>query len=251
VGAMCFLPDGRLVIGTFDPLQRDDRSLPDIDSKEPDKLYAILYYDAADPSDISVEEIATDVFEPSGLCVFDGDLYVAHRKRVERLRDVDGDGYFETHELVAQGWEGWNYHQFALGLVEHNGRLYTALSTAMAPPNWEGMQDNAGPNGPMRGSIIEIDLEADTAHVIAGGLRTPNGLGVTPDGALIYLDNQGTWMPSSTLAEIIPGRFYGHYNWTNFVPMLKERFPEGGHPSVYSDRPRTPPALWLPQNEVV
>lgn len=251
VGAMCFLPDGRLVIGTFDPLQRDDRELPDIDSKPPDKLYAILNYAADDPADIAVEEIATDLYEPTGLCVVDGELYVAHRKSVQRLRDTDGDGYFETHELVAEGWEGWNYHQFAFGLVHHHGKLYTALSTAMAPPDWEGMDDNAGPNGPMRGGLVEIDIEANTAHIIAGGLRTPNGLGVTPDGALIYLDNQGTWMPASTLAELIPGRFYGHYNWTNFVPKLAERFPEGGHPSVYSDRPRTPPALWLPQNEVV
>lgn len=251
VGAMCFLPDGRLVIGTFDPLQRDDRSLPDIDSKEPDKLYAILNWDAEDQSKIEVVEIATDLYEPSAMCVHEGELYVAHRKKVERLRDMDNDGYFETHELIAEGWEGWNYHQFVFGLVPHNGKLYAALSTAMAPPAWEGMQDNAGPNGPMRGGLIEIDIEAKTAFVIAGGLRTPNGLGVSPDGALVYLDNQGTWMPSSTLAEIIPGRFYGHYNNANFVPMLEERFPKGGHPSVYSDRPRTPPALWLPQNEVV
>lgn len=251
VGAMCFLPDGRLVIGTFDPLQRDDRSLPDIDSKEPDKLYAILNRDAEDQSEIEVVEIATDLYEPSAMCVHEGELYVAHRKKVERLRDMDNDGYFETHELIADGWEGWNYHQFVFGLVPHEGKLYAALSTAMAPPAWEGMQDNAGPNGPMRGGLIEIDVEAKTAFVIAGGLRTPNGLGVSPDGALVYLDNQGTWMPSSTLAEIIPGRFYGHYNNANFVPMLKDRFPQGGHPSVYADRPRTPPALWLPQNEVV
>ncbi|MHA7812123.1 MAG: family 16 glycoside hydrolase [Phycisphaerales bacterium] len=250
VGAMCFLPDGRLAIGTFDPLQRDDTSLPDIDSKAPDKLYAILNWDAEDQSEIEVVEIATDLYEPSAMCVHEGDLYVAHRKKVERLVDADNDGYFETHELIADGWEGWNYHQFVFGLLPHNGKLYAALSTAMAPPAWEGMQDNAGPNGPMRGGLIEIDIEARTAHVIAGGLRTPNGLGVTPDGALIYLDNQGTWMPTSTLAEIIPGRFYGHYNNANVVPNLADRFPDGGHPSVYADRPRTPPALWLPQNEV-
>ncbi|MBO6740487.1 MAG: DUF1080 domain-containing protein [Phycisphaerales bacterium] len=251
VGAMCFLPDGRLAVGTFDPLQRDDRSLPDIDSKEPDKLYAILNWDAEDQTEIEVVEIATDLYEPSAMCVHEGELDVAHRKKVERLRDTDNDGYFETHELIAEGWEGWNYHQFVFGLTPYNGKLYAALSTAMAPPAWEGMQDNAGPNGPMRGGLIEIDIEARTAHVIAGGLRTPNGLGVTPDGALVYLDNQGTWMPSSVLAEIIPGRFYGHYNNANFVPNLADRFPDGGHPSVYSDRPRTPPALWLPQNEVV
>jgi hypothetical protein len=251
VGAMCFLPDGRLIVGTFDPLQRDDRALPDIDSKPPDKLYAILNWDAEDQSEIEVVEIATDLYEPSAMCVHEGELYVAHRKKVERLRDLDNDGYFETHELIADGWEGWNYHQFVFGLTPHNGKLYAALSTAMAPPAWEGMGTNAAPNGPMRGGLIEIDIQARTAHVIAGGLRTPNGLGVSPDGALVYLDNQGTWMPTSTLAEIIPGRFYGHYNRTNFVLMLEERFPSGGHPSVYAERPRTPPALWLPQNEVV
>ncbi|MCB1281072.1 MAG: hypothetical protein KDB18_06070, partial [Salinibacterium sp.] len=213
VGAMTFLPDGRLVIGTFDPLQRDDRELPDIDSKRPDSLFAIANLDAEDPNDITVTEIATDVFEPTGLCVVDGTLYVAHRNSVDRLIDKDGDGFLETHETVGEGWEGWNYHQFAFGLSHTDGKLYTALSTAMAPPAWEGMVHNAGPNGPMRGGWIEIDIESGDTRVIAGGLRTPNGLGMLADGTMFHLDNQGTWMPTSVLAELIPGRFYGHYNW--------------------------------------
>lgn len=250
VGAMTFLPDGRLVVGLFDPLQRDDIALPDIESKEPDALYALDNLDADDPADITVTRIAGDLYEPTGLCVVDGVLYVAHRKAVTRLLDEDGDGFFETHQTVGEGWEGWNYHQFAFGLVHIDGRLYTALSTAMAPPGWEGMQHNAGPNGPMRGGIVEIDIATGHTRLIAGGTRTPNGLGLTADGALIYLDNQGTWMSANQLAEIIPGRFYGHYNWTNLVPKLADRFPDGGHPSVYADRPRTPAAVLMPQNEV-
>lgn len=250
VGAMTFLPDGRLVVGTFDPLQRDEVALPDIESKEPDSLYALGNLDAGDPAGVTVTRIAGDLYEPMGLCVVDGALYVAHRKAVERLLDTDGDGFYETHEPVGSGWEGWNYHQFAMGLVHKDGRLYTALSTAMAPPGWEGMEHNAGPNGPMRGGIVEIDIETGSTRVIAGGTRTPNGLGMTRDGSLIYLDNQGTWMMTNQLAEIIPGRFYGHYNWTRFVPNLGERFPAGGHPSVWSDRPRTPAAVLMAQNEV-
>ncbi len=250
VGAMAFLPDGRLVIGTFDPLQRDDRELPDIESKQPDALYALANLDAGDPAEITRTKIASDLYEPTGLCVVDGVLYVANRRGVERLLDTDDDGFFETHQIVGQGWEAWNYHQFAFGLIHRDGRLYTALSTAMAPPGWEGMKENAGPNGPMRGGIVEIDIETGDTRIIAGGVRTPNGLGFTADGAMIYLDNQGTWMPSNQLSEIVPGRFYGHYNWTNVVPNLAQRFPNGGHPSVLSDRVRTPAAVLMPQNEV-
>ena len=245
VGALCFLADGRLAIGTFDPLQRDDVSLPDIESKAPDRIWAL------DLAAGVVKEVAGGVFEPAGMCVVDGALYVAQRREITRLEDADGDGYFETHTTVGAGWEGWNYHQFTMGLVHRDGKLYTALSTSMAPPAWEGMLTNAGPNGPMRGGLVEVDLTSGDARVIAGGARTPNGLGLLADGTLVYADNQGAWMPASQLAEVIPGRFYGHYNWTAPVKRLRERFPEGGDPSVYCDRPRTPPALWLPPNEVV
>ncbi len=250
VGAMAFLPDGRLVIGTFDPLQRDDVALPDIESKEPDSLYAIGNLDAADPKDITITRVAGGLYEPLGMCVADGVLYVANRRAVERLLDTDNDGFFETHEVVGEGWEGWNYHQFAMGLLHRDGKLYTALSTAMAPPDWEGMESNAGPNGPMRGCLIEIDIATGDTRAILGGLRTPNGLGWTADGSMIYLDNQGTWMPTNQLVELVPWRFYGHYNWTRFVPNLAERFPKGGAASALSDYPRTPATVLMPQNEV-
>lgn len=250
VGAMTFLPDGRLVIGTFDPLQRDDVALPDIESKEPDSLFAIGNLDAADPNDVTITRIASGLYEPLGLCVVDGVLYVANRRAVERLLDNDGDGFYETHEIVGEGWEGWNYHQFSMGLLHRDGKLYTALSTAMAPPDWEGMLHNAGPNGPLRGCLIEIDIETGGTRALVGGLRTPNGLGWTGDGSMVYLDNQGTWMPTNQLVELVPWRFYGHYNWTNFVPKLAERFPSGGAPSALGNYPRTPATVLMPQNEV-
>ncbi|MEM6570576.1 MAG: family 16 glycoside hydrolase [Planctomycetota bacterium] len=245
VGSMTFLPDGRLAFGTFDPLQRDERNLPDIESKEPDVLWAL------DVRTGKVTEIATDLFEPSGLCVVRGELYVAHRRAVERLVDRDGDGYFETHEVVGEGWQGWNYHQFTFGLVHRDGKLYTALSTTMAPPAWEGMETNSGPNDPLRGCVLEIDTQSGEVVAFAGGVRTPNGLGLDAEGRLLYSDNQGAWMPTSILAAVEEGDFFGHYNWTRFVPKLAERFPDGGHPSVFCDRPRKAPTVWLPHGEVV
>ncbi len=267
VGAMCFDRRNRLIVGTFFPLQRDEVALPDIDAKEPDTLVALSGVTLAenpegDPSKVTVEVVAEGLYEPAGLCAIGEDLYVAQRRAITRLRDTDGDGFYETHETVGEGWEGWNYHQFTFDLEHidrdgdgpHPGYLYAALSTAMAPPAWEGMGTNAAVNGPMRGGILEVDLSSNDARVIAGGTRTPNGLGLGPevDGVptLFYADNQGTWMPTSQFSAVIPGRFYGHYNRTNLVPNLAERFPEGGHPSVFAERARTAPALYLPQNEV-
>lgn len=250
IGAMTFASDGRLIVGTFNPLQRDDRTLPDIDSKPPDKLYGLSGVAGDDPSAVVVEVVADGLYEPCGLCAVGDDLYVSQRKAITKLSDLNHDGFYETHETVAEGWEGWNYHQFCFGLVHRDGRLYATLSTAMAPPAWEGMGTNAAPNGPMRGCVLEVDLSSKSVSVVAGGLRAPNGIGLGPDDSLWYLDNQGAWMPTSQLCEVIPGRFYGHHNRTNFVPNLAERFPQGGHPSAFVDRPRTPASVLLPHNEL-
>ncbi|MEM6757510.1 MAG: family 16 glycoside hydrolase, partial [Planctomycetota bacterium] len=249
VGAMAFLPDGRLIVGTFRPIQRSNVALPDIDSKPPDSLYEVRGADQDDPAKYELVPIATGFLEPSGLCAIGDDLYVAHRKAITRLTDTDGDGYFETHHDVGSGWEGWNYHQFVFGLVHRDGKLYAALSTAMAPPRWEGQGTNASVNGPMRGGMVEVDLVTESTRVIAGGLRTPNTVGLGPGDDLFYADNQGTWFPTSVLSHVQPGRFYGHYNRTNVVPKLAERFPIGGHPSVLGDQLRSRPAIYLPHNE--
>lgn len=248
VSAMTFVPDGRLIVGTFDPLQRDDTALPDIESKVPDKLYALTGLEG-DAAKVTFKVCADGLFEPLGLCAVGDDLYVAHRRAVTRLRDSDRDGFYESREDVASGWEAWNYHQFTFGLVHKDGRLYTALSTAMAPPGWEGMGTNAAPNGPLRGSVIEVDLASKTFRAIAGGVRTPNGLGFGPGDSLYYADNQGTWMPTNQVGEVVPGRFFGHYNNTNFVPKLAERFPKGGIASIWPDRLRAPAALDLVHND--
>ncbi|MEM6560187.1 MAG: hypothetical protein AAF656_01190, partial [Planctomycetota bacterium] len=249
VGAMTFLPDGRLIVGTFSPLQRSNVALPDIDSKVPDKLYEVRGALGDDPDGYELVPVADGLLEPSGLCAVGDALYVSHRKAITRLTDEDGDGYFETRRDVGSGWEGWNYHQFTFGLVHRDGKLYAALSTAMAPPKWEGQGTNASVNGPMRGGMLELDLATEEVRIIAGGFRTPNTVGLGPDDILLYADNQGTWFPASVLSHVEPGRFYGHYNRTNLVPKLADRFPEGGHPSVFGEQLRARPIVYLPHNE--
>ena len=70
---------------------------------------------------------------------------------------------------------------------------------------------------------------------VAGGLRTPNGIGWGPEGDMFVTDNQGGWLPASKLVQIKQDRFFNHY--TN---------PDG----PFDDQPVTQPVLWLPQNEI-
>ena len=261
VGAMTFAKDGRLIVGTFNPLQRDDVKLPDIESKPADKLYALTGV-LGDPAKVTAKVCAEGFYEPCGLCAVGDALYVSHRRAITRLLDKDGDGFYETHEDVAKGWAAWNYHQFTFGLVHRAdtvsggpGWLYATLSTAMAPPKWEGMGTNAAPNDPLRGTVIEVDLSSNTFRAIAGGIRAPNGIGWGPRGvdgepALFYTDNQGTWMPSNHMGEVVDGRFFGHYNNPSFVPNLADRFPNGGIASTWCDRLRARPALDLVYGDI-
>ena len=250
VGCMAVLPDGRLAVGTFMPLQRTDTSLPDIDSKERDKLYALSDVEGSDTGHAPMKVIADNLLEPLGLLSLGDALYVSQRLEITKLTDTDKDGFYETHETLAKGWDGWNYHQFTFGLVHRNGKLYAALSTPMAPPAWKGMRDNSAPGGPFRGSVIEVDLASKTSRFIAGGVRTPNTVALGPDDELFVADNQGTWMPTNQLVHIVPGHFYGHYNNPNVVDDLKQYVPDGGSPSLYSDRRRSQPAIYLPHNEL-
>lgn len=250
VGAMAMLPDGRLVVGAFRPIQRDAVSFPDISQEPEDFLWAVNNPLSGVKSEVSVTKIAGGLYKPSGMCVVGKDIYVAERRGVIKLSDADHDGFFEKGERIASGWEAWNYHQFAFCLVPRGGKLYLGLSTAMAPDTWQGMIANAAPNGLGRGTIVEVDPEARTWRVYAGGVRTPNGLVLGPGNTLFYVDNQGTWMPASQLADIQDGDFFGHYNNVNFVEQIKAFLPEGGKPSVYSDRLRKPAAVNFIQNEV-
>lgn len=251
VGCMAMLPDGgggggRLVIGTFEPKNNGVRLA------EPNgRLWALSNLDARDPNDIVVEPFAEGFYHPLGMCVVDGDLYVAQRDEITRLWDGDGDGTFESRERFAHGWTSDNYHHFTFGLKEHEGFLYATLSTSIGAAGDDILSGEIvgsnGPNPAGRGTLLKVSLDHRTVEVVCGGFRTPNGVLVLPDGKVLVGENQGAWMPASKINHAQPVRFYGHYNETR---VKTSRYPEGGEPATFHELPPTPPALWLPQNEI-
>ena len=260
VGAMAMLPDRRLAVTSFEPLNNGimetepNGTLWTLDGVEdigPDEL----------PTNVILKKAAEGLWDPLGLLVTDGRLFVAETEQITELIDEDGDGYFETHKRVAGGWTSDNYHHFTFGLEADPDdplTVYTALSVAMyigqtmpdgsrlGPLDGGPVIAYSGPNPPNRGTVAKIDLRTGEIDYIAGGFRTPNGLVFGPGRQLFITENQGGWMPASKINQVRPGHFYGYKAdvrpWTNY--------PEGGSPILFEDRPFTPPAVWISQNEV-
>ncbi|MDU0355223.1 hypothetical protein RS130_16125 [Paraglaciecola aquimarina] len=66
-----------------------------------------------------------------------------------------------------------------------------------------------GSSGGYRGFAFKVSKEG-TFSPYAWGLRSPAGLGASPEGELFYTDNQGDWVPTSTFHLLQEGKFYGH-----------------------------------------
>lgn len=248
IGGMAFLPDGRLVVSDFEPMNNGE-----LREKPNGTLFVLSNVVGGTPETVKFEKLPGEYHDPCGVVVVDGDIYISHRPGIDRLRDLDHDGVFETHEEWARPWVGNNYHHFSFGLKEKDGWIYGTLSTSIYFGNTierEGVVgDTVGLNGPNpahRGTLYRINTKTKDVEWIAGGFRTPNGVEVTPSGDAFVSDNQGAWLPASKLVHAKEGRFYGHYNGTQKSLV----YPDGGVPSLHSENPPSPPAVWLPQNEI-
>nr|WP_274387836.1 family 16 glycoside hydrolase [Salsipaludibacter albus] len=180
---------------------------------------------------VTVTKLADDLLNPMGVAVVDGTIYVSERDGLVAMRpDTDGDGLLEQEQLASWPFGG-NFHEFAFGLLHEDGHFWVNLSVAI---DAGGATTDPQP-ADNRGTTIKIDPDTGDVEYVASGLRTPNGMGLGPDGQLMVMDNQGAWLPSSKLLAVEQDRFFNHR--TN-------------PPGPFDDQPVTRPVLWLPQNEI-
>ncbi|MEX2231138.1 MAG: c-type cytochrome [Cyclobacteriaceae bacterium] len=214
VGGLAFLPDGRLLVTTWDIIGG---------------VYMLDNVETGDTSRITVKRIATGLAEPLGIEVVDGEIYVLQKHELTRLKDLDGDEVIDEYEAICNSWGVTSdFHEFAFGLVYKEGHFYATLSLAMRLMSHEKQK-------PDRGRTIKIRKDG-TFEWINYGLRTPNGIGVGPEGELFVTDNQGEWTPANKLIHVKKGEFLG-MQWG-----LPDDLPEPPHIS--------PPAIWLPEDEI-
>lgn len=216
VSGMDFLPDGRLVVSTWDALGA---------------IYVLDNVESGDPSKIKVKRIAQGLAEPLGIKVVNGAIYVLQKQELTKLIDNNGDDLIDEYQCFAKGWRASaNFHEFAFGLVYKDGYFYAALATAINPGG-----ASTRPQGLDRGKVLQISEKDGSIQFLARGLRTPDGIGIGPDGEVFIADNQGDWLPSSKILHMKPGAFYGSFSVDS---------------AAVAQMPVQQPVVWLPQDDI-
>ncbi|MEH0985288.1 ricin-type beta-trefoil lectin domain protein [Micromonospora sp. CPCC 205556] len=225
VTGMDWLADGRMVISTWGGSDQSG-------SSQDGEVYILSNTGGSTgPGSVTTKKIAGGLKEPMGLKVVDGVVYVSEKQRLTKLVDTSGDEVADRLDTVATWPYGGNFHEFAFGLLYQNGFFYLNLSVSI---NYGGATTDPQPAA-NRGTTIKVNKDTGAVSYVAGGLRTPHGIGWGPEDGIFVTDNQGGWLPSSKLVHVKQGRFFNHY-----------MNPAG----PFDANPVTPPVLWMPQNEI-
>jgi len=213
VGAMAFLPDGRLLVSTWDKIGG---------------IYLIDGVETGDTTQLHIKRIASGLAEPLGMEVVDGEIYVLQKHELTKLVDTDGDEIIDSYETVCNSWGVTDdFHEFAFGLLYKDEHFYITLSMAMRLKTSERQH-------PDRGRTLKISKSGEIEY-LDYGLRTPNGIGEGVDGEIFVADNQGQWLPANKLIHVQKGAYNG----------MAWAIPEG------EEIPKmVPPAIWLPDAEI-
>ena len=138
------------------------------------------------------KRFATGLFQPLGLKVRDGMVFVLGRDQITRLHDLNGDGEADFYESFC------NLIETSTGTHD----FVTCLETDTA-----GHFYYADPRG-----VHRVAPDGRRMETIAAGWRNPNGMGVSADGKIITVaPQQGEWTPSSQISEAKPGGFHGYH----------------------------------------
>ncbi|WP_240469743.1 cytochrome C [Cyclobacterium sp. SYSU L10401] len=215
VGGLAFLPDGRLLVSTWDSIGG---------------VYLLDGVLEDDPSAVSVKRVAEGLAEPLGLEVVDGEIFVLQKHELTQLIDHDGDEIIDEYRVVCDAWGVTDdFHEFAFGLLHKDDHFYITLSMAMRLMANERQL-------PDRGRTLKISRDG-SYESLDYGLRTPNGIGLGMDGEIFTTDNQGQWLPANKLVHVQKGAYNG-MAWG--LSEKQEKDP----PEM------VPPAIWLPDKEI-
>lgn len=215
--ALGFFPDGRMVVAT---LGGDIWIVSGID---------------AELLNVRWKRFASGLYEPFGIQVVDGQVFVTCKDRLTRLHDVNDDGEADFYESFSADTDvSTFFHAFNFDLhVDSKGNFYYAKAGQYTDYK-------------LPGSVIKVSADGSSRSVYCTGFRTPNGMGILPDDRLTISDNQGNWMPASKICLVREGGFYGYVQTKTGGGWA----PDGGeidHRKVVPPESFDQPIVWMPQ----
>lgn len=160
------------------------------------------------------QRICAGLFQPLGLKIVDGRIYVSCRDMIALLHDLDGDretDYIESFNSDHQVTE--HFHEFAMGLqADAEGNFYYAKSGRHGKPAVI----------PHHGTLLKVSKDGTRTEILATGFRAANGVCINPDGTFIVTDQEGHWNPKNRInwvtgkgADEFYGNMFGYTNVTD------------------------------------
>jgi hypothetical protein len=156
----------------------------------------------ARPVPLTWRRIASGLFQPLGVKIVDGRIYVTCRDQIVILHDTNGDGetdYYENFNNDHQVTD--HFHEFAMGLqTDAEGNFYYTKAARHALPALV----------PQHGTLLRVSRDGSRTDILATGFRAPNGVCVNGDGTFVVTDQEGHWIPKNRINWVEPGKFYGN-----------------------------------------
>ncbi|HVR75027.1 MAG TPA: hypothetical protein VMT52_11870, partial [Planctomycetota bacterium] len=215
VNDLLYLPDGRLLLLTYDGRVL---VLEDTDRDGLEESVQPFWAGAAFQSPIAM--------------LWSGEsLYVTSHGKVSSLRDTNGDGRLDREEIVLEGWVPPDVYTGlgvdALGAaMDRLGNLYVALGCADFTNPYLLRDGKARYDiRSERGTILKLSSLTREREIVSTGLRFPVSLAFNRRGDLFATDQEGeTWCPGGNVLDelnhIVPGRYYG------FPPRHEKHLPD-------------------------
>jgi cytochrome c2/glucose/arabinose dehydrogenase len=172
---------------------------------------------------IKWKRFASGLHEPLSLAIKDEQIHVFDRNGIWRLRDTNGDGEADVHELFSNA--------FAQTADNREFPSTVRLAPGGAFVIAKGGQE-ATTIGKHNGSVLRVSADGRTATVLGYGFRQPQ-IGVNVRTGLVTAsDQQGHYIPTTPLHIVRDRQFYG---------FMSDKLPREVYPAPIAD-----PLTWIP-----
>lgn len=143
----------------------------------------------------------------TGLCsqASHGRISYALAGAVTRLRDVDGDGYFEFAHDILTGLPGARGPET---MHQNNGISFATDGSLFVTTG--SVADRRLDDHPWAGAVLRLSPDFKQTEIFAKGFRNPFGTVIGPDNELFVTDNDVDANPGDELNHVVRGAHYGH-----------------------------------------
>ncbi len=195
-----------------------------------------------DPSGrLTWQRIASGMFQPLGIKLVGGQIYVTCRDQLVRLVDRNGDGETDLYECFNTDHQVTeHFHEFAMGLqTDAAGNFYYAKSARHALKALV----------PHHGTLLRVSPDGTHTDILARGFRAANGVCLNPDGTFFVTDQEGHWNPKNRINWVREGGFYGNLWGYHDVTDPADSAMEQPLCWITNEFDRSPAELlWVPQD---